>query len=162
MFRIRLLLITVIEMISSVFSSHTVRCTNIIKQAIIFDDKMPSIYIQKNFHVEDKLKNSIYSMEHIYPRSHLNRKDYNDMHNVIRTLNNLNVNRSNYKYIDTMTNDNNWIELDFNNYVNHKQRFFIPNNISRGFISRALLYMTKEYDYNRNVRCIISTKKGFF
>jgi endonuclease I len=31
--------------------------------------------------------------------------------------------------------------------VNHKQKLFIPNTVSRGFISRAILYMSKEYNY---------------
>ena len=153
MIRFTFVLVSILElvpMIPTIFAANTIRCTNFIKQAIIFDNKMPSLYVEKNFHVEDKFKNSIYSIEHIFPRSHLNRKDYNDLHNVIRTLNNLNVNRSNYKYTDTMTHDKNWIKLDFDNYVNHKQRLFIPNDISRGFISRAILYMSKEYDYSLN------------
>ena len=70
------------------------------------------------------------------------------MHNTIRTLNNLNVNRSNYKYTDDLTHDKNWLKLDFDNYVNHKLKLFIPNQISRGFISRAILYMSMEYNYN--------------
>lgn len=135
-------------MICKVFAGNTIRCTNIFRQTIIFDNKMPSIYLEKAFHVQDNLKDSVYSIEHIYPRSHLNKKDHHDMHNVVRTLNNLNVNRSNYKYTETLTHDKNWIKLDFDNYVNHKQRLFLPNPISRGFISRAILYMTKEYDYN--------------
>lgn len=137
-------------MISRIFAGHTVKCTNIYRNAIIFDDKMPSLYLERDFHVEDKLKNSIYSVEHIFPRSHLQKKDYNDMHNIIKTFNNLNVNRSNYKYTDDITEDKNWIKLDYNNYVNHKQKLFVPNQLSRGFISRAILYMCKEYDYSHN------------
>jgi len=134
-------------MLAKSFAGNTIKCTNILRQAIIFDNKMPSIYLEKNFHVEDRLKNNVYSAEHIFPRSHLHKKDYNDMHNIIKTLNDLNVNRSNYKYTDAITNDKHWVALDFDNYVNHKQRLFIPNAISRGFISRAVLYMSKEYDY---------------
>jgi endonuclease I len=134
-------------MFAKSFAGNTIKCTNILRQAIIFDNKMPSIYLEKNFHVEDRLKNNVYSAEHIFPRSHLNKKDYNDMHNIIKTLNDLNVNRSNYKYTDTLTNDKHWIQLDFDNFVNHKQKLFIPNTVSRGFISRAILYMSKEYNY---------------
>lgn len=137
-------------MFSRGFASHTVRCTNIIRNVIIFDSKMPSIYLEKDFHVDDRLKGDVYSIEHIFPRSHLHTKHINDMHNVIKTMNSLNVNRSNYEFVDDLENteDKNWIKLDFDNYVNHKKKQFIPNNASRGFISRAILYMCKEYDYN--------------
>lgn len=137
-----------ILMINKIFAGNTIRCTNIFRNAIISDQKMPSIYLDKNFYVDEKLSQSIYSIEHILPRSYLNKKDHNDMHNIIKTINNLNVNRSNYKYIDSLTDDKNWIKLEFENYVNHKQKLFIPNTASKGFISRALLYMCKEYDYN--------------
>ena len=145
-----LFIIPLIDMISRVLGSHTFTASGYIRQAIIFDNKMPSLYVNKNYHVDDNLKNYVYSIEHIFPRSHLNKKDYNDMHNVIKTLNNLNVNRSNYRYTDTLSDDKHWIKLEFDNYVNHKQRLFIPNVISRGFISRAILYMSKEYDYSPN------------
>ncbi len=135
-------------LIAKTLAGNTIRCTNLFRSTIIFDTKMPSIYLDKNFHVQENHYNNIYSIEHIFPRSYLNKKDYYDMHNVIRTVNDLNVNRSNYKYTDNLTNDKNWIKLDFDNYVNHKQKLFIPNSSSRGFISRAILYMSKEYDYN--------------
>lgn len=132
------------------FASNTIKCTNIIRHAIIFDNKMPSIYLDSGFHVDDRLRNNIYSVEHIFPRSHLSTKHINDMHNIIKTINTINVNRSNYKYVEDydINDDKNWVELDFGNYVNHKKKLFIPNKSSRGFISRAILYMCKEYDYN--------------
>lgn len=132
------------------FSSHTIRCTNVFRHTIIFDNKMPSIYLEKDLYVEDRLKNSVYSVEHIFPRSHLSFMHVNDMHNTIKTINTLNVNRSNYEYVDDvgLKLDKNWIKLDFGNYVNHKKKMFIPNHASRGFISRAILYMCREYDYN--------------
>jgi hypothetical protein len=134
-------------MLTKCFAGNTIKCTNILRQAIIFDNKMPSIYVEKNVHVKDHLKTNVYSVEHIFPRSYLQKKDYNDMHNIIKTFNDLNVNRSNYQYTDIITNDKHWISLDFDNFVNHKQKLFIPNAISRGFISRAILYMSKEYNY---------------
>lgn len=137
-----------IIMIIRTYGSHTIRSTHILRSTIINDKKMPSLYINRDIHVEENLYRSLYSIEHIVPRSFLNRKDYFDMHNVIRTINELNVNRSNYKYTDEVTNDKNWIKLDFDNYVNHKKKLFIPNSTSRGFIARAILYMSKEYDYN--------------
>ena len=129
-------------------SKYTVNCNNVLRYAIVFDDKMPSAYVDKSLHIQDAFKNKKYSIEHIFPRSLLNKKDHNDMHNTIRTMNDLNVNRSNYRYVDTVTNDKNWIKLDYDNFVNHKMKLFIPNAVSRGFISRAILYMSKEYDYN--------------
>jgi endonuclease I len=109
---------------------------------------MPFIYINKNFAKED-IKNTFFSAEHIYPQSLLNIKQSNDMHNIIRTLNTLNVNRSNYKFHDEYNKyDKHWIELEYDNYVNHKDKIFIPNNDSKGFISRAILYMYREYKCN--------------
>jgi endonuclease I len=111
---------------------------------------MPSIYIDKQLHIDPITQKKMYSVEHIFPRCLLQKKDHYDMHNTIRTLNELNVNRSNYKYADIMNieNDKNWVKLDFDNYVNHKLKLFVPNKASRGFIARAVLYMSKEYDYN--------------
>ena len=133
------------------FASHTIRCTNIMRHAIIFDNKMPSLYLHESFHVDDKHKGSVYSIEHIFPRSHLSLHHSNDMHNVIKTINSLNVNRSNYKFVEDIDNDKNWIKLDFDNYVNHKRKLFIPNKCSRGFISRAILYMCNEYNYKPTI-----------
>lgn len=121
---------------------------NIIKNTILNDSKMPVIYINKNFAKED-IKNTFFSAEHIYPQSLLNIKQSNDMHNIIRTLNTLNVNRSNYKFHDEYNKyDKNWIQLEYDNYVNHKDKIFIPNNDFKGFISRAILYMYREYKCN--------------
>jgi hypothetical protein len=136
--------------------------TNIIKKTILQDTKMPSIYLENSFFgdiyastgssaSDPKFKNKFFSAEHIFPQSLLNNKHTNDMHNIIKTLNTLNVNRSNYMFVeDTNINmkDKNWAELDFGNYVNHKNKVFVPNDYSRGFISRAILYMCWEYDYS--------------
>jgi hypothetical protein len=128
--------------------------TNIIKKTILQDTKMPSIYLENSFFgdiYDPKFKNKFFSAEHIFPQSLLNNKHTNDMHNIIKTLNTLNVNRSNYMFVeDTKINmkDKNWAELDFGNYVNHKNKVFVPNHYSRGFISRAILYMCWEYDYS--------------
>jgi endonuclease I len=89
-------------------------------------------------------------MEHIFPRSYLQKSDCTDMHNIVRTINELNVMRSNYKYVDAKDDDQNWIHLTFDNYVNHKNKLFVPNKVSRGFISRSILYMVKEYNYSIN------------
>lgn len=141
-------IILMLLVIAKVSASRTLTFTKLIRNTVIFNTKMPSLYVDESFKVDDSFKKSIYSIEHIMPRSYLNSKHYHDMHNVARTINELNSQRSNYKYTDELTNDENWIELQFNNYVNHKHKLFIPNPASRGFISRSLLYMCKEYDYN--------------
>lgn len=121
---------------------------NIIKNTILNDSKMPIIYTNKHFSPLE-IKNKFLSSEHIYPQCFLNIKQSNDMHNIIKTINTLNVNRSNYKFSEEYDkNDKNWIKLEFNNYVNHKEKIFVPNNDSRGFISRAILYMYNEYNCN--------------
>ena len=125
--------------------------TNIIKKTILQDAKMPSIYLENSFFDEKdaKFKNKFFSAEHIFPQCLLNNKHTNDMHNIVKTLNTLNVNRSNYMFVEDLNmKDKNWIPLDFDNYVNHKNKIFIPNDYSRGFISRAILYMCWEYNYS--------------
>jgi hypothetical protein len=125
--------------------------TNIIKKTVLHDMKMPSVYLENGFFGENdaKFKNKFFSAEHIYPQSLLNNKHTNDMHNIVRTINTLNVNRSNYMFVeDVNMKDKNWAMLDFDNYVNHKLKVFAPNDYSRGLISRSILYMCWEYGYN--------------
>lgn len=129
--------------------------TNVIKKTILQDVKMPSIYLENSFLSENdaKFKKQFFSAEHIFPQCLLNNKHKNDMHNIIKTTNTLNVNRSNYMFVDEeiiQPKDKNWAALEFGNYVNHKYKMFAPNDYSRGFISRAILYMCWEYDYNHN------------
>jgi hypothetical protein len=134
---------------------------SIIKKTILHDTKMPSIYLENSFLCDNsdaRFKNKFFSAEHIFPQCQLNNKHKNDMHNIIKTTNTLNVNRSNYMFVDDNDinpKDKNWVALDFGNYVNHKYKVFSPNNYSRGFISRAILYMCWEYDYNH--RKVIDT-----
>ena len=157
--------------------------SNIIKDTILNDPKMPMIYtnkylkkciingiaddarctegskgaeggtsISKNIArgvAKSNYNRQFVSAEHIYPQCLLDGKQSNDMHNIIKTLNTLNANRSNYKFHeDYDIKSKNWVELECNNYVNHKDKVFVPNNDSRGFISRAILYMYKEYNCN--------------
>ena len=153
---------------------HKMQFSNIIKDTILNDPKMPMIYTNKylkkciiNGIADDILTCSsiskniargvaksnynrqFVSAEHIYPQCLLDGKQSNDMHNIIKTLNTLNSNRSNYKFHeDYDIKSKHWVELECNNYVNHKDKVFVPNNDSRGFISRAILYMYKEYNCN--------------
>jgi len=161
-------------------TQHKMQFSNIIKDTILNDPKMPMIYtnkylkkciingiaddarctegaeggasISKNIArgvAKSNYNRQFVSAEHIYPQCLLDGKQSNDMHNIIKTLNTLNANRSNYKFHeDYDIKSKNWVELECNNYVNHKDKVFVPNNDSRGFISRAILYMYKEYNCN--------------
>lgn len=149
MLRYRILILTSM-LVTRVLCSNTLKFANVIKNAMVLNNKMPCIYTEKDFHIDDKHVRSMCSMEHIFPRSYLHKSDHTDMHNIVRTINELNVMRSNYKYVDEKEDNEDWIHLTFDNYVNHKSRLFLPNEVSRGFISRSILYMVKEYNYNMN------------
>ena len=139
--------------------------TNLInpKYTLISDNNMPIIYSKINLH-NIEFKKTIYSLEHIYPISHMTDSAKIDMHNLFKTTKNLNNARSNYKFsdyeeiliypnnswytiINYVTHNKNWIALENNNYVNHKKKLFIPSDESKGIISRAILYMTFKYKY---------------
>lgn len=158
MFKTILLLIFTIPLIKC---TGTVKVITQLRTAIRFDTKMPSLYIDKQLKIDEKMFKSIYSLEHVFPQSFLDKKDCNDMHNVIRTMNEFNICRSNYKYSD-FKNNTDWKELSFENYVNHKKKLFIPNSCSRGFIARALLHMKKEYNYNIEKVIDIETMVDWF
>ena len=140
----------IIMFITTVLCSNTLKYGSVIKNALIWNNKMPCIYTDTNYTVDEKYIRSMCSMEHILPRSYLQKCHHGDMHNIVRTINELNVKRSNYKYVESKDDSDDWIPLSFDNYVNHKNRLFLPNKASRGFISRAILYMVKEYSYSCN------------
>jgi endonuclease I len=124
---------------------------SIIKKTIILDTRVPSLYLGKNTNVLNNNANKMYSIEHIYPRSLLNKQHQNDMHNLFRTSDYLNNMRSNYKFTDKEEQkqlNNNWIKLEYFNYVNKKDKLFIPNDISKGIIARSLMYLSYTYNYN--------------
>ena len=86
--------------------------TNIIKKTILHDMKMPSIYLENSFFGDNeaKFKNKFFSAEHIFPQCLLNNKHRNDMHNIVKTINTLNVNRSNYMFVEDINcKDKNWV-----------------------------------------------------
>lgn len=115
---------------------------NIIKSPL-----MPCIYSNKNAN----------TIEHIFPKSFLiNYKQKYDMHNLYKCNEEINRLRSNYKYTDYITKNKDWISLYDNNYVNNKEKLFIPNDYSKGIISRSILYMC--YNYNCNYSKIIDYK----
>jgi hypothetical protein len=146
-----------------IFNKKSYSINHSIKNNILNDKNMPLLYTNQN-----KLNNTLYSIEHIYPISYFKFKNnniiINDMHNLIKTTKFINNARSNYKYSDfkeiiyidnynfniiyNNISNNNWKLLDNYNYVNHKKKLFIPNNNSKGFISRAILYISFNYDFD--------------
>ena len=70
----------------------------IIRRTIIYDTKMPTLYTKFNFNVKCIDNNKFLTAEHVYPQSLLNEHQSKDMHNIIKTFNVFNVNRSNYIY----------------------------------------------------------------
>jgi len=91
------------------------------------------------------------TLEHIFPKSLIKDKKYeNDMHNIFRCNQRLNTLRSNFKFMDEneVIFDDKWRKLDEYNYVNTKKKLFIPNNQSKGIISRSIMYMSHNYNYS--------------
>lgn len=118
-----------------------------IRNIIIRNKIIQPLYIELN----ENINNKFCSLEHIYPKSYLDDKHHNDMHNLFKTLNIINSRRSNYKYcdIDELNKKNkNWIKLNENNYYNTKESLFIPNKNCHGIISRTIMYMTHKYNYD--------------
>jgi endonuclease I len=108
---------------------------------IIKSPSMPSVYSNCN-------PNSI---EHIFPKSFLiNYQQKYDMHNLFKCNIRINQCRSNYKFVNEFTKNKEWIKIDYDNYVNNKEKLFIPNDYSKGIISRAILYMCYKYNINHS------------
>lgn len=122
------------------------------------------------------IKNNIYTIEHIWPKSFLknNLHSKHDLHNLGITSGFYNVHRSNYKYSDTSPiiyslyklnnnmvtiriNDNNNLDTKSYNYKNSALKIFIPIESSRGEIARTILYMSNLYGKN-NMDKIIDEK----
>ena len=138
-----------IGFISYLAESSSIKFSSIIRNTIIMDPRTPIIYSGDTFAFENLNVRKRYSIEHIFPKSFILKCHQYDMHNMVKAPCRLNTIRSNYKYVENMEkNDPNWLELEYGNFVNHKKRFFIPNESSRGFISRSILYITTEYKYN--------------
>lgn len=93
------------------------------------------------------------SLEHIFPKCFIDKKHHNDLHNIYTANKLVNNIRSNYKFIDNkddnflLSNDK-WIKIHGNNYIDKKNRLFIPKNADKGIISRSILYMCHKYNYS--------------
>ena len=121
------------------------------------------------------IKNNIYTIEHIWPKSFLKNHLLSkyDLHNLAITNGFYNVHRSNYKYSDSspiiyslykLNNDMVTIKINENNlncktynYKNCALKIFIPIESSRGEIARSILYMSKLYG-EKNLDKIIDAK----
>lgn len=113
------------------------------------------------------IKNNIYTIEHIWPKSFLKKHLLSkyDLHNLGITNAFYNVHRSNYKYTDSSpiiyslyklnnnmvsikVNENNNLNSKRYNYKNCALKIFIPIESSRGEIARSILYMSNLYREN--------------
>jgi endonuclease I len=75
------------------------------------------------------------NLEHIYPKSFLNKTHHKEIHNIFASNGKMNSLRSNYKF-------------GIGNYiVDHKKRIFVPRIEDRGIIARSLLFMNDIYSY---------------
>ena len=83
-----------------VSGTATIKILTELKNIIRLDKKMPSVYINKNLKVDESMHKSLYCLEHVFPQSFLDKPHTNDMHNVVRTINELNMCRSNYRYTE--------------------------------------------------------------
>jgi len=121
-----------------------------IKNNIIHSSHNPQIY---NINLN---KINIYNrptLEHIFPKCYMNKISFNDMHNIFSCNSFINNQRSNYKFIDINDNEYyNYKKLFINinntdNYYSPKLKLFIPEDSSKGIISRTIMYMSYEYKY---------------
>lgn len=120
-----------------------------IRSSIILSSNNPEIYNFKSI-VINSCHSSKPTMEHIFPKCYMNKISHNDMHNIFRCNEYINNMRSNFKYIDfDYVDDHKGFDQIANtdNYINQKRRLFIPEDDSKGIISRAIMYMSYEYKY---------------
>jgi len=110
-------------------------------RTIIMCNSTPTIYTTT-------LLNGKLSLEHIFPKSLMYKRHYNDMHNIFKCDAYINNMRSNYKFVEDY-NSNSFIKLNnTDNYINTKLKLFKPNDESKGIISRAIMHMCYEYKYD--------------
>jgi len=131
---IYILLILFVNMHVSAFSSI---------RAIIMCNNTPIIYTTECFNNNAKL-----SLEHVFPKSLMYKRHYNDMHNIFKCDAYINNMRSNYKFINDC-NVNTFTRLnETDNYINTKLKLFKPHDESKGIIARAIMHMCYEYKYD--------------
>jgi len=137
--------IKLLNTITNLLLHNTLLRNNICIQKKILKNE---IVFPKLYNIDDKS-----SLEHIYPKSLLLKKDVNDIHNIFCASKRINNIRSNYIFSDDLSIK--WTKINNNNYICHYNKLFNPNNNDKGIISRALLYMTYKHNYklyiNKNI-----------
>ena len=115
----------------------------------IINHNSPEIYNLNSLIIKD---GGIMSLEHIFPKCYMNKKSFNDIHNIYKCNNLINNCRSNYKYTDESLLKLYEFKKLYNtdNYISSKNKLFIPEKESRGIIARSIMYMAFEYNYNFN------------
>lgn len=112
-----------------------------LRSIIIVGNTTPIIY--------SNVKSSKLTLEHVYPKSYMLKKHYNDMHNIYKCDKYINNMRSNYKYCDEFNST--FVRLyDSDNFINTKLKLFIPDDYSKGLISRSIMHICYEYKYDYN------------
>lgn len=120
-------------------------------RSCILHHNSPEIYNLNSL----KFKEGVMSLEHIFPKCYMNKRSFNDLHNIYKCNNLINNCRSNYKYMDDdLINSLDLYEFkkvyETDNYISNKFKLFIPEKESRGIIARSIMYMSFEYDYKFN------------
>ena len=87
------------------------------------------------------------SLEHIYPKSFLNKSEHFEYHNIYSASRKINNYRSNYIFSNKYNNIT-WIHVGNNNFINHKKKLFSPRDEDKGIIARSILYMKYKYNYD--------------
>ena len=112
-------------------------------RTVIMCNNTPIIYSPSFVSNSGKL-----SLEHVFPKSLMYKRHYNDMHNIFKCDSYINNMRSNYKFVDDY-NINSFIRLnETDNYINTKLKLFKPHDDSKGIIARAIMHMCYEYKYD--------------
>ena len=115
----------------------------------IINHNSPELYNLNSLIIKE---GGIMSLEHIFPKCYMNKKSFNDIHNIYKCNNLINNCRSNYKYTDESLLKLYEFKKLYNtdNYISSKNKLFIPEKESRGIIARSIMYMAFEYNYNFN------------
>ena len=108
-----------------------------------------------------KENHKLYSIEHIVPKSFIkNKKLSSDLHNLMLYPCNVNMHRSNYKYVSdfklydkSYILDHNGNKIDYKKPMNHldifiktnERHLFLPREQYRGEIARACMYFLTTY-----------------
>jgi endonuclease I len=122
-----------------------------VQSSIIFSGNNPDIYNIKNINFKSRP-----TLEHIFPKCYMNKISYNDLHNIFKCNDEINNKRSNYKFTEFENFDDLQRVLMTDNYISIKNKVFIPEDESKGIISRSIMYIA--YEYNLRYSKVIDTE----